>query len=145
MAPRLSPRPGRTARFYRRNRRSRRKHIRDNTRINNTPQKREYRAKLQRARRRRKPGPQTDMSHKGGRLVAENRKANRARGGAVEARRRRIGARRRMRSKARQSAPTPRNRFYRRGGGNTSNRQNRMMRRRRPMRRRIMRRAYRRR
>ena len=136
MAPRLSPRPGRTARFYRRNRRSRRKHIRDNTRINNTPQKREYRAKLQRARRRRKPGPQTDMSHKGGKLVAENRKANRARGGAVEGRRRR-----------RRGGPArrPRNRFFRRGGGNTSNRQNRMMRRRRPMRRRIMRRAYRRR
>ena len=126
MAPRLSPRPGRTARFYRRNRRSRRKHIRDNTRINNTPQKREYRAKLQRARRRRKPGPLTDMSHKGGKLVAENRKANRARGGAVEGRRRR-----------RRGGPArrPRNRFFRRGGGNTSNRQNRMMRRRRPMRR----------
>ena len=125
MAPRLSPRPGRTARFYRRNRRSRRKHIRDNTRINNTPAKRRYRAKLQRARRRRKPGPLTDMSHKGGKLVAENRKANRARGGAVEGRRK------------------PRNRFYRRGGGNTSNRQNRMMQKRRPMRR-VRRRAYRR-
>ena len=134
MAPRLSPRPGRTARFYRRNRRSRRKHIRDNTRINNTPAKRRYRAKLQRARRRRKPGPLTDMSHKGGKLVAENRKANRARGGAVEGRRRR-----------RRGGPSrpPRNRFYRRGGGNTSNRQNRMMQKRRPMRR-VRRRAYRR-
>ena len=134
MAPRLSPRPGRTARFYRRNRRSRRKHIRDKTRINNTPAKRRYRAKLQRARRRRKPGPQTDMSHKGGKLVAENRKANRARGGAVEGRRRR-----------RRGGPArrPRNRFFRRGGGNTSNRQSRMMRKRRPMRR-IRRRAYRR-
>ena len=134
MAPRLSPRPGRTARFYRRNRRSRRKHIRDNTRINNTPAKRRYRAKLQKARRRRKPGPQTDMSHKGGKLVAENRKANRARGGAVEGRRRR-----------RRGGPArrPRNRFFRRGGGNTSNRQNRMMRKRRPTRR-IRRRAYRR-
>ena len=136
MAPRLSPRPGRTARFYRRNRRSRRKHIRDNTRINNTPAKRRYRAKLQRARRRRKPGPLTDMSHKGGKLVAENRKANRARGGAVEGRRkRRIGIGKGPRR--------PRNRFFRRGGGNTSNRQSRMMRRRRPMRR-IRRRAYRR-
>ena len=134
MAPRLSPRPGRTARFYRRNRRSRRKHIRDNTRINNTPAKRRYRAKLQRARRRRKPGPLTDMSHKGGKLVAENRKANRARGGAVEGRRRR-----------RRGGPArrPRNRFFRRGGGNTSNRQNRMIRKRRPTRT-IRRRAYRR-
>ena len=134
MAPRLSPRPGKTAKFYRRNRRSRRKHIRDNTRINSTPEKRRYRAKLQKARRRRKPGPQTDMSHKGGKLVAENRKANRARGGAVEGRRRR---------RAGGPARRPRNRFYRRGGGNTSNRQNRMMRRRRPMRR-MRRRAYRR-
>ena len=134
MAPRLSPRPGRTARFYRRNRRSRRKHIRDNTRINNTPAKRRYRAKLQRARRRRKPGPLTDMSHKGGKLVAENRKANRARGGAVEGRRRKRRAR---------PARRPRNRFFRRGGGNTSNRQSRMMRKRRPTRR-IRRRAYRR-
>ena len=134
MAPRLSPRPGRTARFYRRNRRSRRKHIRDNTRINNTPAKRRYRAKLQKARRRRKPGPQTDMSHKGGKLVAENRKANRARGGAVEGRRRKRRA---------GPARRPRNRFFRRGGGNTSNRQNRMMRKRRPTRR-IRRRAYRR-
>ena len=133
MAPRLSPRPGRTARFYRRNRRSRRKHIRDNTRINNTPAKRRYRAKLQRARRKRKPGPQTDMSHKGGRLVAENRKDNRAR--AAFERRKRMGKGPRR--------PSPRNRFYRRGGGNTSNRQNRMMRRRRPMRR-MRRRAYRR-
>ena len=134
MAPRLSPRPGRTARFYRRNRRSRKKHIRDNTRINNTPAKRRYRAKLQKARRRRKPGPQTDMSHKGGKLVAENRKANRARGGAVEGRRQR-----------RRGGPArrPRNRFFRRGGGNTSNRQSRMMRKRRPTRR-IRRRAYRR-
>ena len=134
MAPRLSPRPGRTARFYRRNRRSRKKHIRDNTRINNTPAKRRYRAKLQKARRRRKPGPLTDMSHKGGKLVAENRKANRARGGAVEGRRRR-----------RRGGPArrPRNRFFRRGGGNTSNRQSRMMRKRRPTRR-IRRRAYRR-
>ena len=134
MAPRLSPRPGRTARFYRRNRRSRKKHIRDNTRINNTPAKRRYRAKLQRARRRRKPGPLIDMSHKGGKLVAENRKANRARGGAVEGRRRKRKA---------GPARRPRNRFFRRGGGNTSNRQSRMMRKRRPTRR-IRRRAYRR-
>ena len=30
----------------------------------------------------RKPGPQTDMSHKGGKVVAESRKKNRGRGGA---------------------------------------------------------------
>ena len=33
-------------------------------------------------RRDRKPGPQTDMSHKGGKIVAEKRKTNRGRGGA---------------------------------------------------------------
>ena len=80
--PRFSPNPGRTARFYRRNKKSRLKHRRDNRRINNTPTKRAYRRDLMKIRRKRKPGAQTDMSHKGGRIVAESRKANRGRGGA---------------------------------------------------------------
>jgi len=80
--PRFSPNPGRTARFYRRNKKSRLKHRRDNRRINNTPAKRAYRRDLMKIRRKRKPGAQTDMSHKGGRIVAESRKANRGRGGA---------------------------------------------------------------
>ena len=80
--PKLSPRPGRTARFYRKNKRSRLKHRRDNTEINNTPAKRSYRRDLMKIRRKRKPGPQTDMSHKRGKIVAEPRKRNRARGGA---------------------------------------------------------------
>ena len=80
--PRFSPNPGRTARFYRRNKKSRLKHRRDNRRINNTPAKRAYRRDLMKIRRKRKPGSQTDMSHKGGRIVAESRKANRGRGGA---------------------------------------------------------------
>ena len=80
--PRLSPNPGRTARFYRRNKRSRLKRRRAQARINNTPAKRAYRRDLMRIRRRRRPGPQTDMSHKRGRVVAESRKRNRARGGA---------------------------------------------------------------
>ena len=80
--PKLSPNPGRTARFYRRNRRSRLKHRRDQRAINNTPQKKAYRRDLMKIRRERKPGPQTDMSHKGGKIVAESRKANRGRGGA---------------------------------------------------------------
>ncbi len=80
--PRFSPNPGRTARFYRRNKKSRLKHRRDNRRINNTPAKRAYRRDLMKIRRKRKPGRQTDMSHKGGRIVAESRKANRGRGGA---------------------------------------------------------------
>ena len=83
--PRFSPNPGRTARFYRRNKKSRLKHRRDNRRINNTPAKRAYRRDLMKIRRKRKPGRQTDMSHKGGRIVAESRKANRGRGGAQRA------------------------------------------------------------
>ena len=82
--PKLSPRPGRTARFYRKNKKSRLKHRRDNTAINNTPAKRAYRRDLMKIRRKRKPGPQTDMSHKGGKIVAESRKTNRGRGGATK-------------------------------------------------------------
>ena len=80
--PKLSPNPGRTARFYRKNKKSREKHRRNNRAINDTPAKREYRRDLMKIRRERKPGPQTDMSHKGGKIVAESRKANRGRGGA---------------------------------------------------------------
>ena len=80
--PRLSPNPGRTARFYRRNKRSRLKRRRAQARINNTPAKRAYRSELMKISRKRKPGKQTDMSHKGGKIVAASRKANRGRGGA---------------------------------------------------------------
>ena len=82
--PALSPNPGRTARFYRRNKKSRLKHRRDNRRINNTPAKRAYRRELMKIRRKRKPGKQTDMSHKGGKIVPESRKTNRGRGGATK-------------------------------------------------------------
>ena len=80
--PQLSPNPGRTARFYRRNKKSREKHRRTNRAINSTRAKKAYRRDLMRIRRNRKPGPQTDMSHKGGKSVAESRKKNRGRGGA---------------------------------------------------------------
>ena len=83
--PQLSPNPGRTAQFYRRNRKSREKHRRDQRAINDTPEKKAYRRDLMKIRRARKPGPQTDMSHKGGKIVAESRKANRGRGGAKRA------------------------------------------------------------
>ena len=79
--PKLSKNPGRTARFYRRNKKSREKHRRDQRVINSTPAKKQYRRDLMKIRRRRKPSPQTDMSHKSGRIVAESRKANRGRGG----------------------------------------------------------------
>ena len=81
--PALSPNPGKTAKFYRRNKKSRLKHRRDNRRINNTPAKRAYRRELMQIRRKRRPGKQTDMSHRGGKIVAESRKTNRGRGGAT--------------------------------------------------------------
>ena len=80
--PKLSPNPGKTARFYRKNKKSREKHRRTQRAINATPEKKAYRRNLMKIRRKRKPGPQTDMSHKGGKVVAESRKANRGRGGA---------------------------------------------------------------
>ena len=83
--PKLSPNPGKTARFYRKNKKSREKHRRDQKAINSTPEKKAYRRDLMKIRRARKPGRQTDMSHKGGRIVAESRKANRGRGGARRA------------------------------------------------------------
>ena len=83
--PKLSPNPGKTARFYRKNKRSRLKHRRDQKAINATPEKKAYRRDLMKIRRERKPGPQTDMSHKGGKIVAESRRRNRGRGGASRA------------------------------------------------------------
>ena len=82
MAPKLSPKPGRTARFYRKNKRSRLKQRRDELKRGKSPAKRKYRSQLKIARRKANPGPQQDMSHKGGRVVVESRKRNRARGGA---------------------------------------------------------------
>ena len=81
--PKLSKNPGRTARFYRKNKESREKHRRTQRAINNTPAKKAYRRDLMKIRRDRKPGPQTDMSHKGGKIVAESRRKNRGRGGAT--------------------------------------------------------------
>ena len=83
--PKLSPNPGRTARFYRKNKESREKHRRTQRAINSTPAKKAYRRELMMIRRRRRPGPQTDMSHKGGKVIAESRKRNRGRGGARRA------------------------------------------------------------
>ena len=54
--PALSPNPGRTAKFYRRNKKSRLKRRRAQARINNTPAKRAYRRELMKIRRKRKPG-----------------------------------------------------------------------------------------
>ena len=80
--PKLSPNPGKTAKYYRANSEARKKHNKTNKKINSTEKKKKYRRDLMKIRRARKPGPQTDMSHKGGKVVAESRKANRGRGGA---------------------------------------------------------------
>ena len=82
MAPKLSPKPGKTARFYRKNKNSRLKHRRDELKRGKSPAKRKYRRDLLKIRRKLKPGPQKDVSHKRGKLVIESRKKNRARGGA---------------------------------------------------------------
>ena len=83
--PKLSKNPGKTAKYYRANPEARKKHNETNKKINSTPAKKAYRRDLMKIRRARKPGPQTDMSHKNGRVVAESRKANRGRGGARRA------------------------------------------------------------
>ena len=82
MAPKLSPNPGRTARFYRKNKKSRLKHRRDELKRGKSPAKRKYRSQLKIARNKANPGPQQDMSHKGGKITPESRKTNRARGGS---------------------------------------------------------------
>ena len=80
--PKLSKNPGKTAKYYRANPEARKKHNETNKKINSTPAKKAYRRDLMKIRRARKPGPQTDMSHKAGKVVAESRKKNRGRGGA---------------------------------------------------------------
>jgi hypothetical protein len=80
--PKLSKNPGKTAKFYRKNPEARKKHQETNKKINSTPAKREYRRNLMKIRRERGTGPQTDLSHKNGKIVEENRKTNRGRGGA---------------------------------------------------------------
>ena len=83
--PKLSPNPGKTAKFYRKNKKSREKHRRDNAVINDTDTKRAYRRELMKVRRERNPSKLIDMSHKGGKIVSESCKKNRARGGKNKA------------------------------------------------------------
>ena len=82
MAPKLSPNPGKTARHYRKNKKSRDHHKATEKATGSTPAKKAYRAKLGKARRKSNPSSQQDMSHKGGKITPESRKTNRARGGA---------------------------------------------------------------
>ena len=73
--------PGRTARHYRSNKKSRLKHIRDNSPGGKYVKSKKYKREHAAARRKLKIRGDQDAVRKNGKLVAGNRKANRARGG----------------------------------------------------------------
>ena len=73
--------PGRTARFYRSKPKSRAKHIRDNSPGGKYAKSKKYKREHEAARRKLKIRGDQDAVRKNGKLVAGNRKANRARGG----------------------------------------------------------------
>ena len=72
---------GETAKFYKRNKRSRDKKKAYDKAYHATDERKKYRARLNRERRRRKlKGDDRDLSHtKSGKLVLENKSTNRAR------------------------------------------------------------------
>lgn len=85
MAPRKASRPGRSARYYRNHAEARKKKAEYDTKYHSTPERREYRAELNRERRKRgidgKGGP--DVSHRAnGKTTLESPKKNRARNGS---------------------------------------------------------------
>ena len=73
--------PGRTARHYRKSKKSRLKHIRDNSPGGKYVKSKKYKREHAAARRQLKIRGDQDAVRKNGKLVAGNRKANRARGG----------------------------------------------------------------
>ena len=77
--------PGRTARHYRSNPASRAKHVKDNSPGGKYAKSKEYNREHQAARRKLKIRGDQDAVRKNGKLVAGNRKANRAKGGAQRA------------------------------------------------------------
>jgi hypothetical protein len=77
--------PGKTARHYRKNAASRAKHVKDNSPGGKYAHSKEYKREHQAARRKLKIRGDQDAVRKNGRLTAGNRKANRARGGAMRA------------------------------------------------------------
>lgn len=77
--------PGKTARHYRQNSASRAKHVRDNSPGGKYAHSNAYKREHQAARRKLKIKGNQDAVRKNGKLVAGNRKANRARGGAQRA------------------------------------------------------------
>ena len=84
MARTFTSNPGKTAKYYRANPKAAAKHSRDETKRNDTPKKKKYRAELQKRRRDLKidgKGKSTgDISHPS--MKVESTKKNRARGGA---------------------------------------------------------------
>ena len=86
MARELVKNPGKTAKFYRSNPKSRLKHRKDELARGKSPAKRQYRSLLIKERRKRgidgKGGK--DVSHKRGKLTLESAKQNRARGGKLK-------------------------------------------------------------
>ena len=83
MAPRKTTNPGRTARFYRKNKASYRKKLAAQKKINSSPEKKAYRRELAQARRANgmmgKGGK--DICHERGKLRPCNAKRNLAKGG----------------------------------------------------------------
>jgi hypothetical protein len=77
--------PGRTARHYRKNSASRAKHVKDNSPGGKYVKSKEYKREHEAARRKLKIRGDQDAVRKNGKLVAGNRKTNRARGGAQRA------------------------------------------------------------
>ena len=77
--------PGRTARHYRSNPASKAKHVKDNSPGGKYAKSKEYKREHQAARRKLKIRGDQDAVRKNGKLVAGNRKANRAKGGAQRA------------------------------------------------------------
>lgn len=73
--------PGKTAIHYRKSKKSREKHIRDNSPGGKYAKSKEYKRRHQAARRALKIRGDQDAVNKNGKLVAGNRYANRARGG----------------------------------------------------------------
>jgi len=86
MAPKLAKNPGPTARFYRKNKKSREKHNRDNNKGGKYDKSPEYTRKHSQARRALgimgKGGPDVTKNKKGELKILQDPKKNRGKGGA---------------------------------------------------------------
>ena len=81
--PRTTSNPGPTARHYRKNAASRKKHVADNSPGGKYAHSKEYKRKHSAARAKLKPGPGKDVSKQpDGSYKSESLKINRGRGGA---------------------------------------------------------------